>query len=380
MAGNGKPPVLVVVQLTGGNDFMNTLIPYTSPVYYDSRPTVHIPQDQVLPIDDTLAFHPRMGPFKELYDQGKVAVIQGIGYPNSSRSHFRGMDILHTCEPDKIATEGWLGKTTRELDPNNENVLTAVNFGVGLPRALVAPGVPVSSVGDLDNYGIMTGISEEQQRNEALETFKTMYGPAVGSGPVMEYLAQTGMDVLRGADRLNEAPGMYSSDVEYADNAIARNLRDIARVHLAGLGTRIFYASQGGYDVHANENPTQPKLIGDLSGAIMDFFQDLRDHEASDEVVMLVFTEFGRRNEGQRQRHRPRIGRWGVHHRRPGRGWTLRRVSASGPGPVAQRPRTSVTPSTSEASTVPSWSSGYRLRPPPIVSGDYEQVRPFATV
>jgi uncharacterized protein (DUF1501 family) len=141
----------------------------------------------------------------------------------------------------------------------------------------------------------MTGISEAQQREEALEVFKEMYGPAIGTGPVMEYLAQTGMDVLKGADRLGEAPAMYSSDVEYADSAIAKGLRDVARVHLAGLGTRILYASQGGYDTHAHENPAHPKLLADLSGAIMDFFQDLRDHDRSEEVVMLVFTEFGRR-------------------------------------------------------------------------------------
>ena len=295
MAGNGNPPVLVVVQLTGGNDFMNTVVPYTNPIYYDSRTKVVVPQDQVLPIDDALGFHPNLGPLKELHDQGKVAVIQGIGYPNSDRSHFRGMDIWHTCEPDKVATEGWLGKAIRELDPNKENVLTGVNLGRGLPRAMAAPGVPVTSVGDLDNYGLMTGISEEQRRNRALEIFKRMYGPAVGTGPVMDYLAQTGTDVLSGADRLKEAPVKYSSDVEYADDFIAKSLRDVVRVHTAGMGTRIFYTSHGGYDTHSNQMPTHPKLLAELSGAIMDFFQDLRDHDATEEVVMLVFTEFGRR-------------------------------------------------------------------------------------
>ena len=295
MASNGKQPVLVVVQLTGGNDFMNTVIPYTSEVYHDSRPTVAIPQDQVLPINDTLAFHPSVGPLKALYDEGKVAVVQGIGHPDSSRSHFRAMDIWHTCEPDKIATEGWLGKAIRELDPNKENVLTAVNAGRGLPRALSAPGVPVASVGNLDNYGIMTGIAEQRQREEALDIFKGMYGPAIGSGPVMDYLSQTGNDVLKGADTLKLAPAMYSSDVEYADNEIAKSLRDVARIHLADMGTRIFYATHGGYDHHANEVAGHPKLLSELSAAISDLMADLRDHDASQEVVIFVFTEFGRR-------------------------------------------------------------------------------------
>ena len=294
MAGK-KPPVLVVLQLTGGNDFMNTLVPYANPIYYDSRPKVVIPQDEVLPINDELGFHPRFGPIKELYDQGKVAVIQGIGYPNSSRSHFRGMDIWHTCEPDTIGTEGWLGKALRDLDPQKENVLTGVNFGRGLPRAMTAPGVPVSSVGDLDNYGLLTGIAEEGQRTEALDIFKQMYGQAIGTGPVMDYLAQTGMDSLKGQDRLQEAPAKYSSEVEYAGTALARSLRDVARVHLADLGTRIFYTAQGGYDTHGNEMPVHPGLLDDMSTSVMDFIQDLRDHNASEEVMMLVFTEFGRR-------------------------------------------------------------------------------------
>ena len=295
MAANGKPPVMVILQLTGGNDFMNTLVPYNNPVYYDARPTVVIPQDTVLPINDTLAFNPNAAPLKEMFDDGKVAIVQGIGYQNSSRSHFRGMDVWHTCEPDKIGTEGWVGRAIRDLDPKKENVLTGVNFGRGLPRAMALAGTPITSVGDLDNVGLMTGIEEEARRNLALDLFKKMYSPAVGTGPVMEYLAQTGSDVLTGADILKKAPESYTSEVEYADNPIAKSLKDVARVHLAGLGTRIFYTAHAGYDHHANELKTHPGLLRDLSGAIMDFFQDLRDHDAADEVSMLVFTEFGRR-------------------------------------------------------------------------------------
>ena len=293
--GNGKSPVFVVVQLTGGNDFMNTIIPYTSPVYHDNRPLVGIPQEQVLPLNDTLGFHPQMGPFKDLYERGMVGIVQGIGYPNSNRSHFRGMDIWHTCEPFEVSTIGWLGRTLREIDPEGENPLTGVNFGVGLPRAMAMPGVPVTSVSNLDNYGLMTGIEMENERDQALDIFKHMYGPAIGTGPVMEYLSRTGQDVLTGADIIKVAPERYESTVEYADNPIAKSLRDVARVHTADLGTRIFYTQHGGYDTHANEVPTHPKLIGDLSGAIHDFFDDLAEHDADDNVVMLVFTEFGRR-------------------------------------------------------------------------------------
>ena len=293
--GNGKDPVLVIVQLSVGNDFMNTVVPYTNPVYYDNRPLVVVPQDQGIPINDTLAFHPEMSAFKDLYDRGMVGIVQGIGYPNSNRSHFRGMDIWHTCEPDKVSTVGWVGRTLRELDPEGVNPLTGINFGVGLPRAMAMPGVPVTSVSNLDNYGLMTGIEAQEQRDQALDIFRQMYGPAVGKGVVMEYLSRTGQDVLSGADILKAAPEQYESTIEYADNSIAKSLRDVARVHTADLGTRIFYTSHGGYDTHANELPTHPKLVGDLSGAIYDFFADIEEHDADDNVVMLMFTEFGRR-------------------------------------------------------------------------------------
>ena len=292
---NGKPTVFVVVQLAGGNDFMNTVIPYTNDIYYDSRPVIHVPQEQVLPIDDQLGFNPHFAPVKELYDEGKVAIVQGVGYPNSSRSHFRSTDIWFTAEPDRIGPEGWLGQAVAEMDPAHENPLTCINIGRGLPRAMAKSGVPITSVGDLDNYGVMSGITEEAERQQALDIFAKLYGQAIGSGPVREYVAQTGMDVLRGADVLKKAPAMYSSDIEYGNNPIARSLRDAARVHLADLGTRIIYTQHGGYDTHANEVPNHPRLLSELSGGIMDFFQDLRDHNASENVVMLVFTEFGRR-------------------------------------------------------------------------------------
>ena len=290
-----KDPVFVVVQLSGGNDFMNTLVPYSNSAYYDNRKFLNIAEEDVLPIDGTLGWHPEMAPFKELYDRGMVSVVQGIGYPDSNRSHFRGMDIWHTCAPDEVSTVGWLGNVIEQLDPRAENPLTGVNFGVGLPRAMSKTGVPVTSVSNLDEYGLMSGIAAQQQREHALQIFKDMYGQAVGSGPVMDYLSLTGMDVLTGADLIKVAPQQYESTVEYGDNPIAQSLRDVARVHTANLGTRIFYTQQGGYDTHANQLPTQPGLFRDLSRAVNDFFTDIEEHDADDNVVMLIFSEFGRR-------------------------------------------------------------------------------------
>ena len=156
MAGNKKDPVLVVLQLSGGNDYLNTVIPYSDPLYWDNRPTVKVHEEQILHLDDQVGLHPTMGPIKNMYDQGRVAIVHGVGYEDSPRSHFRSMDIWHTCEPDKLGTEGWLGRAARELDPNKENVVTTVSFGPTLFRALTVPGVPVACVEDLDNYGLLT--------------------------------------------------------------------------------------------------------------------------------------------------------------------------------------------------------------------------------
>ena len=297
MASTKSDPVLVVLQLSGGNDALNTVVPYGDPLYVDSRSTVRVAEEQVLPINDYVGFNPAMAPIKKLFDDGKVAVIQGIGYPNPNRSHFRSMDIWHTCEPDDVGTEGWAGRVIREIDPNVENVLTGVNFGRGLPRALAAPGVPVASVGNLETYGVLTGIDGEDQRTEALEVFSSIYSPKLGSGMVMDYLSQTGMDALKGADILSTAPQKYSSSVEYGGDTVAQYMRNIAQIHLADLGTRLLYttAPYNSFDTHAGQMALHARLWTDVSNAVSDFYDDLKEHDDSENVVVLLFTEFGRR-------------------------------------------------------------------------------------
>ena len=290
-----KDPVIIVLQLSGGNDYLNTVIPYTDPNYHDNRPTLRVPESDVLPLDDRLGLHPAMAPLKEIYDQGDMAIVHGVGYENSPRSHFRSMDIWHTCEPNKVGTEGWLGRAVRDIDPQGDNPVTAVNIGQGLPRALSVPGVSVASVPDVSTYGLLTDIEREEQRQKMLESFVNMYKTAIGPGPVMDYIGRTGLDALKGTDILKVAPERYSSSVEYAANPIAEKLRDIAMLHTADLGTRIFYTDHGSFDTHASQSAGHPKLWSEVSGAIVDFWDDLREHGAADNVVMLLFSEFGRR-------------------------------------------------------------------------------------
>ncbi|HAI09602.1 MAG TPA: hypothetical protein DCM17_09765 [Dehalococcoidia bacterium] len=298
MASTHKDPVLVVLELTGANDYLNTIVPYSDPLYWDNRKRVNIGEDQLLIIDDELAFRSDTEPLKEIYDNGNMAIIHGIGFGNSPRSHFRAMDIWHTCEPDSIGINGWLGKVIRHLDPSGENVLKGVNLGQGLPRAMTMRGVPVTSVNHLPTYGVLSsnpGIESDQDRVQMLESFARMYSPAIGTGPTMDYLGQAGRDALRGADIIRVAPETYSSTVEYANNPIARRLRDVAQVHLAGLGTQVFYTAHGPFDTHFDQLGSHTKIWQEVSGAISNFFDDLREHNAGDEVVLMVFSEFGRR-------------------------------------------------------------------------------------
>lgn len=310
MPTNTKPPTLVVLQLTGGNDALNTVIPYADPLYWDHRPTLRVQEEDILHLDDRFGFNPQMAPLKPFWDAGKLAIINGIGYPNPDYSHFRSMDIWYTAEPEKVVPDGWLGKAVRELDPKAENVLTAVNFGRGMPRALSLAGVPVASVAQLDNYGLFTSLSGTPRRSSALEVFACMYDDGWDDkglppmqepqrddpiGEVLTYMGRTGLDAQKGADILASATGTYASSVVYPNTAIGNSLKGIAQVKFAGLGTRVFYANHGGFDTHVMQLATHAQLWQEASDAIAAFFADLHEHDEADDVVMFVWSEFGRR-------------------------------------------------------------------------------------
>ncbi|MQG54822.1 MAG: DUF1501 domain-containing protein [SAR202 cluster bacterium] len=295
MTSNKREKSLIVIQLSGGNDYLNTVVPYSDGKYYDSRSVVNIPQDKVIKIDDRLGFHPSMGPVKSLWNEGKVAVINGIGYENPNRSHFRSMDIWHTAEPDTIGKEGWLGRAIRDIDPQGDNVLTGINFGRGLPRALAVPGVSVASVGDLETYGLFPDVQDEELRMFTLEAFSRMYGNTAGRDPVMELLGRTGQDALQSADILRTAPAMYSSSVEYGPDSLAQNVKAISQVFHANLGARVLYTQHGPFDTHSGELASHAKLWDEVAGSIGCLMDDLKEHGTEDDATILVFSEFGRR-------------------------------------------------------------------------------------
>ena len=297
MVSTVKDPVLAVMSLSGGNDGLNTVIPYNNSKYRDYRPSLSIASESIIPINDQLGLHPAMAPLKKYWDEGHLAIIVGVGYPNGSLSHFRSMDIWATCEPDELGLTGWLGSVIHDVDPRGENVLTGVNFGRGLPRSLAKEGVAVASVGDLSTYGLLTDMGIEDQRAEALDLFGRMYAPAIGQGAVDDYIRRTGIEALQGADILSAAPGLYTSDVEYASTAMGGYLRDMAQVHNADFGTRVMFttAPYNIFDTHANQSVGHANLLQDVSVNVDAFITDLRQLGKSDNLTLFFYSEFGRR-------------------------------------------------------------------------------------
>ena len=291
-----KQKNLVVIQLSGGNDYLNTIVPYETGLYYDYRPNMGLKDDSIIPIDNKIAFNSNIDFFKKTFDDQKLAVMMGIGYPEPNRSHFRSMDIWHTAKPFESSSIGWLGRTVKNIDPKGLNPITAVNFGKGLPRALACPGVSVASVGALESYGLFTGVSGAKNREILLDTVDRIYQPMNRDGVPSLRLLETGRGALDGADLLSEAPNNYSSDVEYPeDNPIAQSLKGIAQVASAKLGTRIFYAQHGSFDTHTDELKNHSLLLKQLSVAIDCFQRDLIKQKLDDETVIWIFSEFGRR-------------------------------------------------------------------------------------
>jgi uncharacterized protein (DUF1501 family) len=259
-------PCVVVLQLTGGNDYLNTMIPYNNPLYRDNRPAVGIADDKMIHLDKDYAIPDYMAPMKKFWDDKKLAVLHGVGFKDSPRSHFRAMDIWHTCEPEKVGTEGWLGRVAREFDPNKENVVQVVSMGPSLPRSLVAPGVPVACVaGPLERYGFLPQV-QGNERAHVLDRFAKMYSPAIGSGPVMDYLSETAIDSLKGEDIIKVVPQTYSSTVQYPNTPIARKLKGIAQTHIGEIGSRIFYCDHSTFDTHAGQSAGHPAVESRVRG------------------------------------------------------------------------------------------------------------------
>ncbi|MDB5390419.1 MAG: hypothetical protein JWM11_6065 [Planctomycetaceae bacterium] len=284
--------VLVLVELNGGNDGLNTIIPFEDPLYYKLRPSLAISKEAGLKLNDQLRWHPALGPLAKMFDAGQVAIAQGVGYPEPDRSHFRSMEIWHTASTNKIVpSSGWLGKFLDQLPvPGNEVPLSGLALTGTLPQALQAEKVVAPVVSQLDTFA-----SQAESKDLASKLRRKLSTSGGGELQPVDFVRQQSAAVYRAADKLNAATSKYKSSVEYFNNDLANQLKRAAQILSGRLGVRILTVSHGGYDTHSAQADSHQNLLNELATSLASFQQDLAGLGLADKVVVLVYSEFGRR-------------------------------------------------------------------------------------
>lgn len=294
------PRNLVVVYLGGGNDALNTLVPYQDPGYYSRRPTIAIAAGQVLQVgaDATgraLGLHPRMGGLWNIFNEGRLALVQRSGYPNSSRSHFEATDIFGTANPQSSSGSGWLGRYLDTL-PRPLDALAAWNTAPETPRALLSAqsGVPAIPNASTYTYASPNGGQAALQERAAAQAMAA--NPASGR-PHLAFVNGTSLGAIETLDRVAQA-GAYAPSVAYPNNGFALALRTVAGAIVGGVGSRVFWVQTSGYDTHAQQGSAGGQygnLMGTLSDGLAAFYNDVRNQGVANDTAVIVFSEFGRR-------------------------------------------------------------------------------------
>jgi uncharacterized protein (DUF1501 family) len=286
--------VLVVVQMGGGNDGLNTVVPWSDDAYHKVRPAIRIAENQVLRLDDRIGLNPALKGLKELYAQGRVALVQGVGYPNPNRSHFEATRIWETASPDRPQQYGWLG---RYLDKRFSggakpaSLFEAVSLGDALPAALVASHVEVPAIGALNAFGYNTGRDLASKQSAGV-----LYdGAKAGQSPYLAMIAQTARDAYHGGDDLRKRAAEFTNKATYPSNGFAQQLALAAKLIGSSAGTKIVFVSIGSFDTHAGQRAQQDRLLGYLGDGLLSFYTDLAAHGLDKKVLTLTFSEFGRR-------------------------------------------------------------------------------------
>lgn len=301
----GDDPILVVVQLAGGNDGLNTVIPYTSDHYYRARPTLAVEKKRILRLNDAVGLHPSMMGLKELYDRGHVAIVQGVGYPKPNRSHFRSVEIWQTAsDSDKYESQGWLG---RYFDGYCRSCAATVAVAVGreAPRAFSAKypkGITIERRStrrrakgmDLSDEGI-GGPGEDEAVGGSIETLAKGYQKDLPIAP-LEYLEEVYRDTKSGTEQIARVLDATPARGKFPGTRLGGELGIVSRLIAGGMPTRVYHVSQGGFDTHANQKGAHSRLLTEFSGAVKTFFEDL--HACGKDfrrVTLFAFSEFGRR-------------------------------------------------------------------------------------
>jgi uncharacterized protein (DUF1501 family) len=283
--------ILVLVQLAGGNDGLNTVVPFEDANYYRLRPTLGIAKESVLRIDDQHGLHPAMTAMHQLVHDGKLAIVHNVGYPNPNRSHFRSTEIWETASSsDEVAANGWIG---RFLD----NACAGVPADIHDPLAVhISNGVPQSftSASPHPTFGLLPGGGNFHEREETRKVLEKLSNTGA-SDPTSSFLQHTYMDTLVTETKVQHVLGKYRPAAMYPTTPFAASLRNVAALIAAGLPTRVYFVSLTGFDTHANQVGQQARLLGELSEGLAAFQSDLDAHKLADQVVTMTFSEFGRR-------------------------------------------------------------------------------------
>jgi len=289
--------VLVVVQMGGGNDGLNTIVPYSDDAYHRVRSAIGIAENSVLKIDDRIGLNPVMTAMNELYKEGRLAIVQGVGYPNPNRSHFEATQIWETASPDRPVTTGWLGRYLDRTIPasatgaDNSNLFTAVTLGDTVPAALISLHVDVPAIGALNTFQYNSG-KDAASKTTAGRLYD---GAKPGQSPYLSLVETTARTAMHGGDILRAKIASYQHAVTFPTDPFSQQLALAAQIIGSDLGTRVIFVSIGSFDTHAGQRAQQDRLLGYMSNGLRAFYQDLEAHGNADRTLALTFSEFGRR-------------------------------------------------------------------------------------
>ncbi|HEY5258301.1 MAG TPA: DUF1501 domain-containing protein [Candidatus Baltobacteraceae bacterium] len=290
----GQNRTLVLVNLQGGNDGLNCIVPHGDAQYYRLRPTIGIAQAQVLAIDGQIGFNPAMKSLKDMYDKGSVAIVQGVGYPQPDHSHFRSTEIWQTAAPDKYLHTGWLGRYLDDAGLPKANLFNGVAVSQVLPEVMISETVDVPAIPSERGYGLVS------DRNGAS---RSTYGQVVRdtnlpfASPYLSHVMEIEDHAQRGSEELPKLTAGYKTQATYPATPLGRSLALAAQIVGSNIGTKVIYIQHGSFDTHVSQQATQNRLLGEFSDAMKAFYDDLGAHGNDGSVLTLTFSEFGRRLE-----------------------------------------------------------------------------------
>jgi uncharacterized protein (DUF1501 family) len=283
-----KDTILVVVQLTGGNDGLNTVIPYKDDLYASYRPTIKVPADRVKKVNDSIGLHPSLDGLAGLLEDKALCVVQGVGYPNPSQSHFRSMDIWQAASTAESLTEGWVGRALKAM---NTPAFHVAGNNETAPLALTGSPARVPSITSIEDFQLK--LADKAGKAVIEDAAKT--GNKSG---LLDFVSKTALNTYASSQKLQEIGKNYQPKVPYPATGLANRLKLCAQLIDAGMGARVFHVSIDGFDTHANQGGpqgTQANLLAEVSGAITAFYKDLAARGHKDRLLVMTFSEFGRR-------------------------------------------------------------------------------------